>query len=502
MTAFEQRIHDYMDAGFPILYLNTYEDTKAREAIKAASAHINNVDILLWDDTDAICDICTGAVKYEKHMLLTISDFLDERMGYKKRQILILQNIETFINDPAAVARLNKLAALVYEGLDTTVCIISPVVYIPREIEKYVTVVEMDYLTTNEIENIISSFADEWDCKVGDKQKRDLANALKGLTELEISNILSLAYSRDNDLKSSQKELIFEQKRQMIKKAGILEMIQVKEDLNSIGGLENLKTWLKQKEKVFSDMDRAQQFGVDIPKGVLITGIPGCGKSLSAKATATLLNVPLLRLDMGRLLGKYVGESESNMRKAIQLAEAISPCVLWVDELEKAFSGIGGDGSGAEVTTRLLGSFLTWLQEKESPVFVIATANDITKLPPELLRKGRFDEIFYVGLPNREERRSIFEIHIKKRRPNDFPDIEKTLMNDILDQTEGYSGADIEGVVRESVELAFFEDKDKLDGNHIRRVLKNTHSLSEIMREPIERMEKEYKSRQFKNASL
>lgn len=148
-------------------------------------------------------------------MLPTISDFLDERMGYKKRQILILQNIETFINDPAAVARLNKLAALVYEGLDTTVCIISPVVYIPREIEKYVTVVEMDYLTTNEIENIISSFADEWDCKVGDKQKRDLANALKGLTELEISNILSLAYSRDNDLKSSQKELIFEQKRQM-----------------------------------------------------------------------------------------------------------------------------------------------------------------------------------------------------------------------------------------------------------------------------------------------
>ena len=188
------------------------------------------------------------------------------------------------------------------------------------------------------------------------------------------------------------------------------------------------------------------------------------------------------------------------MRKATELAEAISPCVLWVDELEKAFAGIGGEGSGAEVTTRLFGSFLTWLQEKESPVFVVATANDITKLPPELLRKGRFDEIFYVSLPNREERRKIFEIHIAKRRKDDLPSITRE-MDSILSKTEGYSGADIEGVVREAVEYAFAGGKPCLEATDIIQAIGNTHSLSEIMKEPIEKMQKEYKDRKFKNAS-
>ena len=186
------------------------------------------------------------------------------------------------------------------------------------------------------------------------------------------------------------------------------------------------------------------------------------------------------------------------MRKAIQLAEAISPCVLWIDELEKAFAGIGGDGSGAEVTTRLVGSFLTWLQEKDSPAFVVATANDITKLPPELMRKGRFDEIFYVGLPQREERRKIFEIHIQKRRPQD---LSKININALLDKTEGYSGADIEGGIRESVESAFAAHKTELATDDILQVIANTHSLSEIMKEPIQKMEQEYQNRKFKNAS-
>ena len=184
------------------------------------------------------------------------------------------------------------------------------------------------------------------------------------------------------------------------------------------------------------------------------------------------------------------------MRRAIQLAEAISPCVLWIDELEKAFAGISGNGN--EVTVRLFGSFLTWLQEKTSTAFVVATANDITKLPPELMRKGRFDEIFYVGLPQREERRKIFEIHIRKRRPDDLPGI---AMDRLLDKTEGYSGADIEGVVRESVETAYTEGRDKLTTEDILSVIQNTHCLSEIMKEPIARIEQEYKTRKFKNAS-
>lgn len=500
MTLFEERIQHYMDAGFPILYLNTFEECKALEAVKRAAGSVNKMEILEWDGTDRICEVCTGAVKYDMSMY-TLANVLDDRLSYTGPQVLVLKNIDTFMDDPSVMARLSKLAVQIHSGeLEATVVIISPVLKIPQELEKYIVVVEMDYLTTEEIDEIVRRFIQEQGIIVSDKFCEKLVNALKGMTEFEIENVLNLACAMKHELTNTEIGLIFDQKQQMIKKAGILEMIQQKEAITDIGGLENLKSWLNRKKKVFSNLDEARKFGVDMPKGVLIAGIPGCGKSLSAKATASLFELPLLRLDMGRLLGKYVGESEANMRKAIRLAEATSPCVLWIDELEKAFAGIGGDGSGAEVTTRLFGSFLTWLQEKESPVFVVATANDITKLPPELLRKGRFDEIFYVGLPQKEERRKIFEIHIKKRREQDLPSIQQR-MDELLRKTEGYSGADIEGVVRESVELAYANDKGRLTADDVIQAINNTHSLSEILEEPIKKMTKEYETRKFKNAS-
>ena len=497
MTDFQNKIQHYMDAGFPILYLNTYEEATAEEAVKRASV---SGPILVWDGTDRICDISVSppAVKYETAMC-PLPEILDDRLAYRKKQVLLLKNIETFMNDPAVLARLKKIAEQVHVGiLDTTIVILSPVLRLPNEIEKYITVIEMDYLTSDEIQKVIQGFIQDQETTITKELEATLTNAFKGLSAFEIQNILQLAYAENGELTSSQISLIFRQKQQMIKKAGILEMIPFKETIDDIGGLENLKRWLERKAKIFSNMDQAKAFGVDMPKGVLIAGVPGCGKSLSAKASAQLFNVPLLRLDMGRLLGKYVGESEANMRRAIELAEAISPCVLWIDELEKAFAGIGGSGSGAEVTTRLFGSFLTWQQEKESPVFVVATANEIVHLPPELLRKGRMDEIFYVGLPKREERRKIFEIHIRKRRKKDLPDIS---MERLLDETDGYSGADIEGVVRESVEQVYTEGRNKLTAEDILSAIRNTHCLSEIMKGPIEQMEQEYKNRKFKNAS-
>jgi SpoVK/Ycf46/Vps4 family AAA+-type ATPase len=327
----------------------------------------------------------------------------------------------------------------------------------------------------------------------------ELSLTLKGLSESEIQNILALSVSDDGDITRSDLSLIFEQKQQVIQKSGILEMIPLKESLADIGGLESLKKWLQRKAKIFKYIDQAEVFGVDVPKGVLIAGMPGCGKSLNAKAAAKLFGVPLLRMDMGRLMGKYVGESEANMRKAIALAEAISPCVLWIDELEKAFAGVGGEGGGADVTTRLFDTFLTWLQEKDSMAFVVATANDIAKMPPELLRKGRFDEIFYVGLPKPIERKKIFEIHIRKRRPSDLGQID---LDKLSAKTEGYSGADIEGVVRDSVEEAFSKDQDKLTTEGILQAIQNTHSLSEIMKESLDKMNKLYQERKFKNASV
>jgi SpoVK/Ycf46/Vps4 family AAA+-type ATPase len=245
------------------------------------------------------------------------------------------------------------------------------------------------------------------------------------------------------------------------------------------------------------NLSESKKFGVDLPKGILIVGMPGCGKSLTAKVTSKMFDVPLLRLDVGKLMGKYVGESEDNLRRAIKTAEAVAPCVLWIDELEKAFAGVGGSGGGSDVTTRLFGNFLTWLQEKESSVYVVATSNDISKLPPEFLRKGRFDELFFVDLPNDEERRQIFEIHLKKRRKmNKNIDTIK-----LLKSTAGYSGADIESVVKEAIEEAFCDGKREVDTNHMLEIIKKTKSISKTLKEKIDELKKVLEKYDMKPAS-
>jgi SpoVK/Ycf46/Vps4 family AAA+-type ATPase len=269
------------------------------------------------------------------------------------------------------------------------------------------------------------------------------------------------------------------------------------EQLDNVGGLKQLKTWLKQKAHVLHNLNDALDFGVEAPKGVMIVGMPGCGKSLTAKATASLFNLPLLRLDVGSLMGKYVGESEANMRRALQLAEAVSPCVLWVDELEKAFVGIGSGGAGSEVATRLFGYFLTWMQDKTGAVFVLATANDISALPPELLRKGRFDEIFYVDFPNLSERVGIFDIHLSKRKKNTSAiDVKK-----LAEKTDGFSGADIEAVVKEAIEVAFVNNRTALTTDGLLNVIDNTHSLKEVMKDKVQEYADKFANLKIKPAS-
>ena len=470
-TRLKDKLNQYIDAGFPILYINSFEDDKVDDIIREIG---DRKEIIEWNGARGMVNFTTKAPQLISAGGLseTLNLFLEK--DELDRKILVLKDMHTQLDNPEVVAKLKIIANLINQGIDGTVIIVSPVITIPPELEKYITILEMDYLSVEEIRELIVNFIQENELdEIRPSLLDEFAVAFKGLTEFEISNLLALAYADDGELTRRDLELIFEQKQQTIKKAGILEMIPLKESMDDIGGLDNLKRWLKKKAKVFQNMAAAEKFGVDMPKGVLVAGVPGCGKSLSAKATAHLFGVPLLRLDMGRLMGKYVGESEANMRKAISLAEAISPCVLWIDELEKAFAGLGGEGGG-EVTTRLFGYFLTWLQEKNSPVFVVATANDITKLPPELMRKGRFDEIFYIGLPKAEERRKIFEIHIKKRRPDDYNAIE---LEGLVKKTDGFSGADIEGVVKDGVEAAFAEYRDRLETGDIEKAIRETNSL-------------------------
>ena len=494
-TTLKSKLARYMDAGFPIIYLNTFEEDKVDSIIQSLCS---KKEVCEWNETNGYIDFETKTPYMEDCSLemaldqLKLPDLLD-------RKIIVLKDVTSYLQEPIIVSKLKGIARMINQGADATVIIVSSQLVIPKELEKYITILEMDYLSTEEIKQVILAFIKENELpQVKDSLVDEMAIAFKGLTEFEIRNLLALSYADDGDLTRNDLKLIFDQKQQMIKKAGILEMIPLKETTADIGGLENLKEWFQRKSKVYKNINKAQQYGVDMPKGVLIAGVPGCGKSLNAKAAAHLFEVPLLRLDMGRLMGKYVGESEGNLRKAIALAEAISPCVLWIDELEKAFAGIGGDGGGAEVTTRLFGNFLTWMQEKTSPTFVVATANDIIKLPPELLRKGRFDEIFYVGLPNQTEREKIFEIHIRKRRPQDLKRID---IAKLVAKTEGFSGADIEGVVKDAVETAFADDKPFVQTQDILDAINNTHSLSEIMKESLEKMSQEYEKRKFKNAS-
>lgn len=494
----ENKIVRYIDAGFPILYINSYEENKVDTVIKNSSA---GRKIMEWNGVNGFTDF------YTKQSIRLIDSSLAGTMRFLLEgeelhgALLVLKDVHKFFEEPEIIALLKTLAVMIGSGtIETNIIIVASDRKIPKELEPYITLLEMDYLNTSDIEKIIVDFISENEVDlINDELLEEMSIAFKGLSQFEIENILALAYADDGELTKQDLSLIFEQKQQMIMKSGILEMIPQKESLDDIGGLDNLKIWLKKKAKVFKNIDKAKEFGVDIPKGVLIAGVPGCGKSLNAKAAAKLFEVPLLRLDMGRIMGKYVGESEANMRKAISLAEAIAPCVIWIDELEKGFAGVGGDSGGADVTTRLFGSLLTWMQEKDSAAFVVATANDIVKLPPELLRKGRFDEIFYVGLPSDNERKKIFEIHISKRRKMDLSDIE---LNKLVSRTKGYSGADIEGVVKESIENVYAEGKDKLTTEDILEAIKNTHSLSEIMKEPLKKMSEEYENRKLKNASL
>ena len=335
MKTFRRNFVRYTDAGLPILYVDTFESDKAEKIIRELCDQ-HRRGVIEWSLAGAFEFAGGQKIALPKTDLATTLQLLidDDNLDNKT---LILQDAHFSLDKPETISALKVVAQGITGGqYDCTVCIISPLVPLPKELENYTTILELDPLTEKNIEEIINDFIETQGI---DPPERDLLNKiitrLKGLSQTEIYNILSLAVSEDGMLTSRDLSSILEQKQQLVRKSGILEMIRLKETMNDIGGLENLKRWLLRKAEIFKQIKKAQDFGVDIPKGVLIAGMPGCGKSLTAKAAAKAFDVPLLRLDMGRLMGKYVGESEGNMRRAIKITEASSPCVLWIDELEK-----------------------------------------------------------------------------------------------------------------------------------------------------------------------
>lgn len=487
------QLASYVDALRPILSITTH-DFQDMDRLIAKTAR--DIDIHEYNDADHWVDFRTKAPlqTYELQEFLALFD-----VNEPKKAFLVLKDVHHHLDRPEIIARLKSIAlkTMYNDDFYVTVFLVNTRQVVPPELEKMITVFDIPLPTPPQIEEILDDYAQGFGISLDEDTKNELTASFKGLSDFEIRQILNLAYQQSGTIDRNDKALVLREKEQVIKKSGMLEIVPYSADLEDVGGLNELKAYLRTKARIFDNLGDARKFGIDLPKGVLIVGMPGCGKSLTAKATAQLFNVPLLRLDIGKLMGKYVGESEQNLRRAIRTAEAVAPCVLWIDELEKAFAGIGGVGGGSDITTRLFGNFLTWLQEKESSVYVVATSNDISRLPPEFLRKGRFDEIFLVNLPDGEERRRIFEIHLKKRGKMSKE------VNTIAcaKETDGFSGADIEAVVKEVIEAAFMAEDCRVNTEKILEAIKATKSISVTLKEKIDDLRKVFEKLDFKLAN-
>lgn len=490
-----EQLRAHVESHYPLLYLVTFEEHDADELIKRVAEQRK---IIEWN-------MARGQVEFDTKRAMTgyadLASALDTWLDMElDNHVLVIKDAHLALREnPLAIARLKALAnKIVYDPSTTaTVFLVSSQPCVPPELEKFITLFDLPLPDEDGIKGIVKDYAEAYVLKVPDEAVIKLAQAFRGLSKHEIVQLLNRGYQQDGSIGLEDLDLVLAEKEQIIKKSGILEMVKVSEELDGIGGLEKLKSWLKQKAVVLANLPEARKFGVESPKGIMIVGMPGCGKSLTAKAAAKLFELPLLRLDVGSLMGKYVGESEGNMRRALKQADAVSPCVLWIDELEKAFVGIGSGNAGSEVSSRLFGYFLTWMQEKTSPVFVLATANDISALPPELLRKGRFDEIFYVDFPNETERVAIFDVHLKSRDKSSTAIDLKSLAS----KTEGFTGADIESVVKEAIEKAFVDGKAKLDTNRLQAVIKETQPLSVVMKDKVKEYKDKFDQTKIKPAS-
>jgi len=412
----------------------------------------------------------------------TIIEFLDDisSSGFDGKLIYIKNAKLALEGNKEAIAHLQQRMIQIQKYFKGKCSIIytSEEKFIPPDLSPLVYYIEFSPPDNRELIEIMESYINDNKCVISSEFKQRFISTCAGLDKETVLQILAKIFSAKAVFTEFDLEVARKAKEQNISKSGYIEMVPLKEGFDDLGGMEELKQYLRRKKIIIDDLDSATRMGILPPKGILLVGIPGCGKSLAAKAAANLFNLPLLRIDIGSLMGKYVGESENNLKNALHIVEHTNPCVLWLDEIEKAFSGIKGDSGGSGVTTRMFGQFLTWMQEKPGTVFVIATANDISSIPPELWRKGRFDESFFVSLPSQTEREQILKIYLDKITNKDA-DIS---ISDIAKNIDGYSGADIQSLINDSLEASFI-NKKKLNANIIKDSMKKIKSLKVMLGE-------------------
>lgn len=482
-------------ARFPYIYITTWEEERAVSLVKkiASSEKLIRIprDVYVWTQTNGFVlngqkidgtnspDKAIDFIKEcNKNAVFVMCDF-HVYFGVKGRQV-----------DYNVVRRLrDNIGNLKTSKYRKNVIFIASELLIPETMQKEITIVDMPLPSLEEIKSkfdkMITQNKQIDTSKLDENGKERICKAALGLTLQEAENAFALAMVNDGRIDGEDLSTILSEKMQVIKKTGILEFINTDIKIADVGGLENLKNWLRKRNNSWSES--AKKYCLPAPKGVLITGVPGCGKSLTAKAMSAAWQLPLLKLDFGKIFSGIVGSSEENMRKAIKTAEAVAPSILWVDEIEKSLSGLNSNGDSG-TSSRIFGTFLTWMQEKTAPVFVIATANNISSLPAELLRKGRFDEIFFVDLPTQRERQEIFKLHLSKRlKDKDVAsklEVNDDLYKQLAQMTEGFVGAEIEQVVITALYEAFFNNRP-LEFSDLTNTIKNVVPLSVTQKEQI-----------------
>jgi hypothetical protein len=449
--SFNDEFELLLRARYSLIYIPTREEERIEAAIAHSAKQQGNRAVYIWDFVDGYQGNPNDN-GFGKRNPLQALEFV-EKLPATAAAIFILRDFHRFLDDVSVSRKLRNLSRLL-KAQPKNIAIISPQISIPEELTEVLTVLDFPLPAApeirTEVERLLAALGQSLEIRALD----DLVRSCQGLSIERIRRVLARAIATHGELRPEDVDLILEEKRQTIRQTQILDFYPTTASISDIGGLDNLKDWLLRRGGAFTE--RARQYGLPHPRGLLLVGIQGTGKSLTAKAIAHHWHLPLLRLDVGRLFAGLVGESESRTRQMIQLAEALAPCILWIDEIDKAFSGVDGKGD-AGTTSRVFGTFITWLAEKSSPVFVVATANNIQSLPPEMLRKGRFDEIFFVGLPTQEERKAIFSVHLFRLRPHNLNQYD---LDRLAYETPDFSGAEIEQTLVEAMHIGFSQNRD------------------------------------------
>lgn len=438
-------------ARYPIIYIATAEEERAEANIAVCATAQGNRALYTWDFVDGYQGNLNDAGFGKRNPLQALE--LVEKLPATAPAIFVLRDFHRFLDDVAISRQLRNLARRL-KAQPKTLVILSAQLTIPDELSETVTVLEFTLPDASAIRQEVRQLLGSTGTDLPTAMLEEVVRTCQGLSLERIRRVLARAIAAHGAFDPNDLDLILDEKRQSIRQTQILDYYPAKEQISDIGGLDNLKDWLLKRGAAFSE--KARQYGLPHPRGLLLLGIQGTGKSLTAKAIAHHWHLPLLRLDVGRLFGGLVGESEARTRQMIQLAEAISPCVLWIDEIDKAFAGMDGRGDSG-TASRVFGTFITWMAEKTSPVFVVATANNIQALPPEMLRRGRFDEIFFVGLPSQGDRQAIFEVHLSRLRPHTLKTFDTARL---AYETPDFSGAEIEQAIVEAMHLGFSQNRD------------------------------------------